>query len=94
MALRANIDSSSLSRQTKTAALPGLWRAGSMGRGMTLEIAARVVETTSRIRLAIAAACPEADLFARRAAAARSVTDWACARSPAPFLQRVQNRLM
>ena len=28
-----------------------------------LKIAARVVETTSRIRLAFAAACPEADLF-------------------------------
>jgi hypothetical protein len=29
----------------------------------TLKIAARVVETTSRIRLAFAAACPEADLI-------------------------------
>jgi hypothetical protein len=28
-----------------------------------LKIAARVVETTSRIRLAFAAPCPEADLF-------------------------------
>ena len=28
-----------------------------------LKIAARVVETASRIRLAFAAACPEADLF-------------------------------
>ena len=28
-----------------------------------LKIAARVVETTSRIRLAFAAACPEADLI-------------------------------
>jgi hypothetical protein len=28
-----------------------------------LKIAARVVETTSRIRLALAAVCPEADLF-------------------------------
>src|ERR1700676_5496656 len=28
-----------------------------------LKMAARVVETTSRIRLAFAAACPEADLF-------------------------------
>jgi hypothetical protein len=28
-----------------------------------LKIAARVVETTSRIRLAFAATCPEADLF-------------------------------
>ena len=28
-----------------------------------LKIAARIVETTSRIRLAFAAACPEADLF-------------------------------
>ena len=28
-----------------------------------LKIAARVVETTSRVRLAFAAACPEADLF-------------------------------
>ena len=31
--------------------------------GGRLKIAARVVETTSRIRLAFAAACPEADLF-------------------------------
>ena len=28
-----------------------------------LKIAARVIETKSRIRLAFAAACPEADLF-------------------------------
>jgi hypothetical protein len=28
-----------------------------------LKIAARVVETASRVRLAFAAACPEADLF-------------------------------
>jgi hypothetical protein len=28
-----------------------------------LKVAARVVETTSRIRLAFVAACPEADLF-------------------------------
>ena len=28
-----------------------------------LKIAARIVETTSRIRLAFAAACPEADLI-------------------------------
>ena len=62
-----------------------------------LKIAARVVETTRRIRLAFAAAYPEADLFpqlARRAAPARPVTDRACARSPALFLQRVQNSLM
>ena len=46
-----------------------------------LKIAARVVETTSRIRLAFAAACPEADLFqfARCAAAARSVNGGASA---------------
>ena len=30
-----------------------------------VKIAARVVETTSRIRLAFTAACPEADLFRR-----------------------------
>ena len=28
-----------------------------------LKIAARVIETASRVRLAFAAACPEADLF-------------------------------
>ena len=33
------------------------------GTGMTPEIAARVIETASRVRLAFAAACPEADLF-------------------------------
>ena len=46
-----------------------------------LKIAARVVETASRIRLAFAAACPEADLpqLARRAAPARSLIGWACA---------------
>jgi Transposase DDE domain group 1 len=48
-----------------------------------LKIAARVVETTSRIRLAFAAACPEADLF--RSLPGASVTDWACARSTRPI---------
>ena len=28
-----------------------------------LKIAARIIETTSRVRVAFAAACPEADLF-------------------------------
>jgi len=53
-----------------------------------LKIAARVVETASRIRLAFAAACPEADSSAacRRAAAARSLIGGACApvRQPIP----------
>ena len=46
-----------------------------------LKIAAWVVETTSRIRLAFAAACPESrpdPQLARRAAAARSLTGGAC----------------
>ncbi len=30
-----------------------------------IKIAARVIETASRVRLAFAAACPEADLFHR-----------------------------
>ena len=58
-----------------------------------LKIAARVVETTSRIRLAFAAACPEArpdPLLAWRAAAARSLTGGACRpRLPNPSLKRV-----
>jgi Transposase DDE domain group 1 len=47
-----------------------------------LKIAARVVETTSRVRLAFAAASPEADLFRSlpaRAASAWSLTGGACA---------------
>ena len=34
-----------------------------------LKIAARVVEMASRVRLALAAACPDADLFASLSAA-------------------------
>jgi len=52
-----------------------------------LKIAARVVETTSRVRLAFAAACPEADLFRScPARCSRSVRNrLGCARSPAPI---------
>jgi hypothetical protein len=45
------------------------------------------------VRCGVSRSRPDPQL-ARRAAAARSLTDWACARSPAPFLQRVQNRLL
>jgi Transposase DDE domain group 1 len=41
-------------------------RSAEVSRGLRLrllKIAARVVETASRVRLAFAAACPEADLF-------------------------------
>ena len=59
-----------------------------------LKIAARVVEMASRVRLAFAAACPEAELFrrsARRADAARTLNDGAQRPlSPCRFLQRVQ----
>ena len=34
-------------------------------RARLLKIAARVTETASRVRIAFAAACPEADLFRR-----------------------------
>jgi hypothetical protein len=60
-----------------------------------LKIAARVVETTSRIRLAFAAAWPEADLFRSLPGAllpARSLTGGACApfapTHPSSALQR------
>ncbi|MCP1748853.1 hypothetical protein ABIF68_011454 [Bradyrhizobium japonicum] len=57
-----------------------------------LKLAARVVETTSRIRLAFAAACPEADLIRGLpgALAAQSLTGGASApRSPNLSLKRV-----
>ncbi len=34
-------------------------------RSRPIKIAARVIETSNRMRLALAAACPEADLFRR-----------------------------
>src|SRR5271166_5553647 len=59
-----------------------------------LKIAARVIEMASRVRLAFAAACPEAQLFAWptcRAHAARTLNDGAQKPlSPCRFLQRVQ----
>ena len=55
--------------------------------------AARVVETSLAFRRGMSRSRPLPQL-ARRAAPARSVTDRACARSPALFLQRVQNNLM
>ena len=56
-----------------------------------LKIAARVVETASRIRLAFAAACPEADLFRSLPGALLRQTGLAPDHQP-HSLQRVQNR--
>ncbi|MET4325714.1 hypothetical protein ABIB80_001537 [Bradyrhizobium sp. i1.15.2] len=49
-----------------------------------LKIAARVVETTSRIRLAFAAACPEADLIRCLPGALLPLGPWPAGRAP-PF---------
>ena len=63
-------------------------------RPRLLKIAARIVETASRVRLAFAAACPDAALFAcsaRRADAARSLNGGAQRpSSPIPSLKRVR----
>src|SRR3954451_6266592 len=53
-----------------------------------LKIAARVVETTSRIRLAFAAACPEADLFRSLPGALLPLGPYPAGR-PAPFAQPI-----
>jgi Transposase DDE domain group 1 len=39
------------------------WPWQSSPRARLLKIAARITETASRVRIAFAAACPEADLF-------------------------------
>ena len=57
-----------------------------------LKVAARVIETTSRVRLAFAAACPRGravPLAAERALALRGMSDGADAPSPASPLKRV-----
>jgi hypothetical protein len=44
---------------------PIVWAEFATLRARLLKIAARITETASRVRIAFAAACPEADLFRR-----------------------------